>query len=135
MRAWLVELARGRSLELATALALGIALAALAKATADLGFDVVGQLIGRNPFDEEGEPAGATPGSRYLLNFEIGSRVVFYGDILAALFALGLVALVALAIVRRRDRSLGECPLCASRIPYESTHCAYCGSAVAPGKP
>jgi hypothetical protein len=44
-------------------------------------------------------------------------------------------ALAGIFIVRRRDRELGECPLCASRIPYESTHCTYCGSGVTPGEP
>ena len=49
--------------------------------------------------------------------------------------ALGLVALVGVLVTRRRDRVLGECPFCASRIPYASTHCAYCGSGVNPGEP
>jgi hypothetical protein len=61
--------------------------------------------------------------------------VIFYGEVLASAIALVLVALVGLMVVRTRDRELGVCPFCDSRIPYESTHCAYCGSGVAPGKP
>lgn len=133
MRAWLIELVRGRVLEITLALALGIALAALAKAGAALGLDIIGQLVGRNPFGNE-DAVGA-PDARYLLNFEIGSTVVFYGDILVALLALGLVGSAALFVIRRRDRELRLCPFCASRIPHTSTHCAYCGSGVEPGEP
>ena len=52
--------------------------------------------------------------------------------VLAAVIALGLVGLVAVAMVRLRDKELSACPFCASRIPYESRHCAYCGSGVKP---
>jgi MYXO-CTERM domain-containing protein len=51
-----------------------------------------------------------------------------YGDTLTALLALGLVALAAILVVRRRDSVLEACPFCAARIPVVSRHCAYCGS-------
>jgi hypothetical protein len=132
VRAWLIQLVRGRILELTLALALGIALAALVKAVAALGLDILGQRVGRNPF---GDGAVSAPDARYLLNFEVGSTVIFYGDVLAAFLALGLLCGAALIVVRRRDRELGMCPFCASRVPHESTHCAYCGSGMSPGEP
>jgi large-conductance mechanosensitive channel len=133
--AWLAVLARGRILELSVALALGTALAALAQAATATGLDIVGQFIGRNPFVEEsGDVTGLTGlvDTRFLLNFEVGSTVIFYGDILAALLALGLVTTLGLAVVRRRNRVLSPCPHCASLIPRRSTHCAHCGSSVEP---
>jgi len=48
---------------------------------------------------------------------------------LRALLAHGGTALLAVVF------ALGACPFCASRIPYDSTHCAYCGSGLAPGEP
>jgi hypothetical protein len=133
----LAELARRRGLEIAVAVALGTALVAVADALTGAAMSVAAEHVGRSPFDET--PAGQfpiDPGSApAFFNFEIGSTVVFYGGVVSASAALGLVAFVALIVVRRRDRELGACPFCASRIPYESTHCAYCGSAVAPGEP
>lgn len=136
MRAWLDFLTRGRLLELALALALGSAAAAFVDTVADLGIGVVAQHLGRYPFDVEGEEGllNLFP-APYLLNFNVGSTVVVYGETLSALLAVSLVALLALLVVRRRDRELEVCPFCASQIPYESTHCAYCGSLVTPGTP
>jgi len=71
----------------------------------------------------------------YDLNFTVGDTVVVYGQVLVSALTIGLIGLAAVPVLRRRNRELGECPFCASRIPYESTHCAYCGSAVAPGEP
>jgi len=61
--------------------------------------------------------------------------VIVYGGVLSATLGIGFVASAGVFIIRRRDRELGVCPHCVSRIPYDSTHCAYCGSGVAPGEP
>jgi rRNA maturation endonuclease Nob1 len=130
---WLVWLARGRSLELACALALGYAASILAKDLADVPVVALAQHVE----DEAallGEP-NLFSGGVYLLNVEIASTVFFYGDVLASLLAVTLVGLVTLVVVRRRDRELTACPFCASRIPHESRHCAYCGSSVVPSEP
>lgn len=131
MSAWVSTLARGRMLELAVALALGYALAALAGATSNVVLDIVGEMIGRYPFDGSQGAANLLDG-RYLLNVEIGSAVIVYGHVLSALLALALVALLGLLVVRRRAHALGACPQCAALIPRASRHCAYCGSTVEP---
>lgn len=133
MRSWLAWLVRERLLEVAIALALGTALATFAGTLVDIPISALVQHVGRDPFDEGG--IGATPVAPYYLNFSIGSTVIAYGEVLTALVTLGVLTLAAAVAVRRRDRELGVCPFCASRIPYDSTHCAYCGSGVAPGEP
>lgn len=133
MSGWLAWLVRGRSLELACALALGYGASILAKDMADVPVVAVAQHVDA-PSPLLGELNLFSSGV-YLLNFEIWSTVFFYGDVLASALALVLVGLVTLLVVRRRDRVLGACPFCASRIPHESLHCAYCGSSVAPGVP
>jgi hypothetical protein len=137
MREWLAWLTRGRGLEIALALALGSALASLAEKLGELPVSAVAQNAGRNPFEEEDSVSGLLDlfYSTYYLNVSIGKTVIAYGPALSALVALGLVGLAAVVVVKRRDRVLGECPFCASRIPYESTHCAYCGSGVSPSEP
>ena len=136
MRSWLSSLSTERVPEIALALALGYALVTLSDALVHVPVSVLAQHFGRSPFDEEQELLGIVDQtSPYYLNFSIGSTYFAYGPILAAALALCAVGLVAWLVVRQRDRALDECPFCASRIPYESTHCAYCGSGVAPGKP
>ena len=97
MSSWLSWLVRGRSLELACALGLGYAASTLAKDIADVPVVALAQQI-------EGEELlgelNLFSSGVYLLNFEIGSTVFFYGNVLASLLALGLVGLVALTVVR-----------------------------------
>jgi large-conductance mechanosensitive channel len=128
MREWLTALTRGRVLELALALAFGTTLATFATTLVDIPVSALAQHVGRSPFED-------VLFAPYSLNFSLGNTVIVYGETLEALLSLGLLALVAVIIVRRRDRVLGVCPFCASRIPHESKHCAYCGSGVSPGEP
>lgn len=134
MRTWGSSLVRRRLLELALALALGYATVTLATELANVAVGVLAQHIGRDPYGEFSERIDLFTAQPFFLNFNIGKTVIVYGDALAGVIALGLVALSGLVIVRRRDRELGVCPYCASRIPYESTTCAFCGSAVEPGE-
>ncbi|OFW72268.1 MAG: hypothetical protein A2Y55_07080 [Actinobacteria bacterium RBG_16_68_12] len=137
MRAWLAFLTRGRLLELALAVALGSAAVAIAESISDTATSVLAQHVGRDPTGEDGTVEGLLNlfSSQPYLNFSVGDTIVVYGAILSALLTLALLALFAAAVVRQLDRMLGRCPFCASRIPHESTHCAYCGSTVAPGEP
>jgi large-conductance mechanosensitive channel len=128
MREWLTALTRGRVLELALALAFGTTLATFATTLVDIPVSALAQHVGRSPFED-------VLFAPYSLNFSLGNTVIVYGETLEALLSLSLLALVAVIIVRRRDRVLGVCPFCASRIPHESKHCAYCGSGVSPGEP
>lgn len=133
MRAWLASLGRGRSLEIALALALGYALFTVAESVASITTSILAQHLGREPeiFGDLGGYPIDTFSAPLFFNFEIGGTVFFYGSVLSALIGLGLVLLAGVFVVRRRDRALGTCPHCASRIPHESTHCAYCGSGIA----
>jgi hypothetical protein len=130
MRAWLGSLANGRWPEIALALAVGYAAVTLAQSAADVVTGVLAQHFGRNPFGEDGPELGIDP---YLLSFDIGGTTIFYGQLFTAALALGVVALAARYVVRRRDRDLGTCPACAARIAPSSSHCAYCGSSIAAG--
>jgi len=127
MREWLSALTRGRVLELALALAFGTTLATFATTLVNVPVSALAQHVGRSPFED-------VLFAPYSLNFSLGKTVIVYGEILEALLSLGLLALVAVIVVGRRDRVLGVCPFCGSRIPHESKHCAYCGSGVAPGE-
>lgn len=138
MREWLSALTLRRVPEIALALAAGYAAWSLAESTADSAVHVLAQHVGRFPSGEEDTVLGLLnlfSAGPYVLNFNLGRTVVVYGQVLASAFALGLVVLGGVIIVRWRNRELKVCPFCASRIPYESTHCAYCGSGVGPGEP
>lgn len=135
MRDWLSSLASDRLPEIAVALALGYGLVLLADSLVQVPVSVLAQHFGRNPYGDDQELLGIVDAtSPYYLNFSIGDTYVAYGPILVAAFAMGVVGLTAWVVVRRRDRVLGECPFCASRIPYQSTHCAYCGSGIERGE-
>jgi len=134
---WFSWLTRERVLDIGLALALGTALATFLEKLAEISVGALAQHVGRNPYEEDDSILGLLDlfSAPYLLNFSIGGTVIAYGPILSALIVLALVGLAAVLVVRRRDRELGECPHCASRIPYASRHCAYCGSGVSPGEP
>ena len=130
MRNWIALLLRDRALELAAALSLGYAFARLAEALTAIPVTTLAQHV-----PDEGnvlDLANLFSGGIYLLNFQIGSTVIFYGQILSSTLALCLVLVLAWLLVKIRDGRLGICPFCSSRIPHESRHCAYCGSAVEP---
>jgi hypothetical protein len=136
MRAWVTFLTRGRLLELTLAIALGSAALAFAENLSDTAMSILAQHVGSDPTGEDGTVLSLVNlvSGPYYLNFKVGDTIVVYGTTLSAVLTLGLLGLLALAVVRRRNRVLGTCPFCASRIPRESTHCAYCGSAVALGE-
>ena len=138
MRDWLSSLSSDRVAEVALALALGYAFVTLAENLVHIPVSVLAQNFGRDPSSDNEDVVVGLLGlftTPYYLYFKIGGTFIAYGPVLAAALVLGLVALVGWYVVRRRDRALGECPFCASRIPYESTHCAYCGSGVASNSP
>ena len=132
MKGWRASLIRNRALELAVALALGYALAKLAEASATIPVTALAQHV-----TDEGDVIGLLnlfSAGVYLLNFSVGSTVIFYGQVLASMLALGFVLVVAWLVVRLRDGDLERCPFCVSRIPPESRHCAYCGSTLVPNE-
>lgn len=137
MRSWLTWLVRERLTDIALALALGTALLTLAETLTNVFVSALAQHVGRNPYAEDGSVTGLFDlfSGQYYFNVSLGGTVIVYGQVLSAVTVLGLLALVAVVVVRRRDRELGVCPFCASRIPHESRHCAYCGSSVTPGEP
>lgn len=136
MRDWLSSLTANRVPELALALAAGYALVTLAETVVRIPVSALAQNVGRNPYEEGDTGLGLLDlfYAPYYLNFSVGPTVIAYGQVLSAVLALGLVSTIAGLVVRRRDRQLGVCPFCASRIPYESRHCAYCGSGLEPAE-
>jgi large-conductance mechanosensitive channel len=136
MRGWATALVQGRAFEIAVAVALGYAAVGVVEQLAALLMGVLAQHVGSDPFASETViDLVSLFQAPYYLNFSVAGTIVVYGNVLSATLALVLVALAGAYVVRRRDRELGACPFCASRIPYESTHCAYCGSGTAPGEP
>ena len=127
MNRWIASLIRNRSLELAIALALGYALAKFADTVTAIPVSVLAQHV-----SDADDDLGLFSSSLYYLKFHIGSTAIFYGQLLASTLTLVLVLGVTWVVVQRRKSALGECPFCASRIPHESTHCAYCGSGISP---
>jgi len=137
VREWLSSLTLGRVPEIALALAAGYAAWSLADGIAVAVAHVLAQHVGRFPSETEDTVLGLLnlfSAGPYALNFNLGRTVVVYGQVLASAFALGLVLVGGLIIVRWRNQELGACPFCASRIPYESRHCAACGSGVEPAE-
>jgi len=135
VRAWMSSVVHERLVEIALAIALGYATVTLAFELSNVAVGVLAQHVGRDPYGGRTGTLDLFTAQPFFLNFNIGKTVIVYGDALAQVITLGLVALAGLVIVRRRDRELGVCPYCASRIPYASTTCAFCASAVEPGEP
>ncbi len=134
MREWISSLSTERLPEYAIALAAGYALATVADNVTGLAMSILSQHAGSDPSREGLSLVGLVDlfSAPLYLNFSIGDTVVVYGHLLSSVVALWLVVLVGYYVVRRRNRELGACPFCASLIPRESTHCAYCGSGIAP---
>jgi large-conductance mechanosensitive channel len=134
MHDWFAWLTRGRTLDLVLALALGTALATLAENAVDIPISALAQNVGRNPYAPDQTVLGLLDlfSSPYYLNVSLGETVIAYGPTLAALLTVGLLALACLLVVRRRERMLDACPYCASLVPRDSQHCAYCGSSLVP---
>jgi len=129
MNRWIASLIRNRSLELAVAVALGYALVKFADTVTAIPVTVLAQHV-----SHEADDLGLFSASLYYLKFHVGSTAIFYGQLLTSTLTLAVVLGAAWVVIQRRDRALGECPFCASRIPHQSKHCAYCGSGVAPGE-
>ena len=124
---------RGNLVDLAVAVVLGIAFAAVITA---LVTDLITPLIaaiGGNP-DFSG------------LSFTINSSHFLYGAFINALISFVVIAAVlfffvvkpvnALAAMRAREEAVEqptrECPECLSQIPEAARRCAFCTAAVAP---
>ena len=133
MRDWLSSLTAERVPELALGLAVGYAFVTLADNIGQVVMSILAQHFGSDPTGQDTVLELLNLFSApYYLSFTVGGTIVVYGNVIAALLSLGAVAAGAWFVARRRDRELAPCPFCASRIPHESTHCAYCGSGLDP---
>ena len=132
MRAWSLFMVRNRFLEIALAVALGIGAYEVLNKISEAAVNVLAQHVGTSPTGDAFSDLVYGP---YNLYVDIAGTYVVYGQALVGAISLALVGIAGLLVIRRRDKTLAECPFCASRIPFESTHCAYCGSGVSPGTP
>lgn len=120
-------ISRGNLVELAVAVVIGTAFAALvASLVADLITPVVAAIFGQPDFSG--------------LTFTINGSVFKYGNFLNALVAFLTVAAAIFFFVvkpmnlwkerekRGADPDVKDCPHCLSEIPYAATRCAHCTS-------
>ena len=123
---------RGNLVELAVAVVIGLAFAALVTAfVADLITPIIAAIIGKHDFSS--------------LSFRINGSRFLYGDFLNALITfISTAAAVFFFVVKpfnafvqrtRReptpDPTTKKCPECLSEIPIDARRCAYCTSEVA----
>ncbi len=137
MRTWATEfkqfLLRGNVIDLAVAIVVGAAFAALVQAAvADLLTPLVAAIFGQPDFSA--------------LTFTVNGSTFRYGHFLNMLIAFVTIALVVFFFVvkpinrlmelsRRRespDPSTRKCPECLSEIAIDARRCAFCTSEVAP---
>jgi large conductance mechanosensitive channel len=137
MRSWATEfkqfLLRGNVIDLAVAIVIGTAFAALVQAAvADLLTPLVAAIFGQPDFSA--------------LTFTVNGSTFRYGHFLNVLIAFVTIAFVVFFFVvkpinrlmelsRRRespDPSTRKCPECVSEIPIDARRCAFCTSEVAP---
>ncbi len=122
---------RGNLVELAVAVVIGTAFAAVVTAlVADIVTPLIAAVGGKPDFAE--------------LSFTINDSVFRYGHFLNALFTFLIIAAVIFFLVikpvnallaRRRsdpDEPTRDCPECLSEIPTAARRCAFCTAAVAP---
>lgn len=125
-------LTRGNLVELAVAVVIGLAFAALVSAfVADIITPIIGAIIGKRDFSA--------------LSFSVNDSIFKYGDFLNVLITfVSTAAAVFFFVVRpynalvqraRReptpDPTTKKCPECLSEIPIEARRCAFCTSVVA----
>jgi large conductance mechanosensitive channel len=120
---------RGNLIELAVAVVIGLAFAAVVTALVeDLITPLIAAIFGQPDFSD--------------LTFTINDSVFRYGDFLNALITFVLVAAAIyflivvptkrLAPAKQETRS---CPDCLSEIPVDARRCAFCGEASVPSAP
>jgi large conductance mechanosensitive channel len=137
MRSWATEfkqfLLRGNVIDLAVAIVIGTAFAALVQAAvADLLTPLIAAIFGQPDFSA--------------LAFTVNGSTFRYGHFLNMLIAFVTIAFVVFFFVvkpinrlmelsRRRespDPTTRKCPECVSEIPIDARRCAFCTSEVAP---
>jgi large conductance mechanosensitive channel len=112
---------RGNLIDLAVAVVIGLAFAAVVTALVEgLITPLIAAIFGQPDFSE--------------LTFTINESVFRYGDVLNALISFVLVAaaiyfLVVAPMKRLRPAQMETrtCPECLSEIPIEARRCAFCG--------
>jgi large conductance mechanosensitive channel len=122
-------LLRGNVVDLAVAIVIGVAFAAVVNALVeDLITPIIAAIIGKPDFSQ--------------LTFTINGSVFRYGDFLNALIAFVSIAAAVFFFVvkpvnaltaraRRQpspDPTTKKCPECLSEIPLDARRCAYCTS-------
>ena len=122
-------IARGNVVDLAVAVVIGTAFAALVSSmVADLLTPVIAAIIGEPDFSG--------------LTFTINDSTFSYGSFINALItfltvAIAVYFLVILPLARIKDwrgaeaPSIRECPQCLSEVPVAARRCAYCTSELA----
>lgn len=126
-------LLRGNLVDLAVAVVIGLAFAAVIKALVD---DLITPLIAAIG----GKPDFAA------LTFTVNNSTFHYGDFINALISFVIIAavvyfLVVLTVTRIMARSTAEaeatereCPECLSKIPIAARRCMYCTAVSAPAE-
>ena len=134
MKSMLIEfndfISRGNLVDLAVAVVIGTAFAALVNAfVADLITPIIAAIFGKPDFSE--------------LTFTINGSVFKYGSFLNALIAFLSVAaaifffvikpmnLLSERVKRGEDPDVKDCPECLSEIPFAARRCAHCTSELA----
>jgi large conductance mechanosensitive channel len=127
-------LLRGNLVDLAVAIVIGLAFAALVNALIkDLLTPIIAAIIGKRDFSA--------------LSFTIHKSRFLYGDFINAVIAFVTIAAAVFffvvrpvnALVQRSrrepppDPTIKKCPECLSDIPAEARRCAFCTSPVAAG--
>lgn len=126
-------LLRGNLVDLAVAVVIGLAFAAVIKAlVADLITPLIAAIGGKPDFST--------------LAFTVNHSTFHYGDFINALISFVIIAaviyfLVVLTVTRMMARSAAEaettereCPECLSKIPIAARRCMYCTAVSAPAQ-
>jgi large conductance mechanosensitive channel len=126
-------LLRGNLVDLAVAIVIGIAFAALVNALVkDLITPIIAAIAGKHDFSAL---SFTINGSRFLYG-DFVNAVIAFVSIAAAVFFF-VVRPVNALIARRRteppaDEDVRPCPECLSEIPRAASRCAFCTTQVAP---
>jgi large conductance mechanosensitive channel len=126
-------LLRGNLVDLAVAVVIGLAFAAVIKAlVADLITPLIAAIGGQPDFSA--------------LTFTVNTSTFHYGDFINELITFVIIAaviyfLVVLTVTRIMARSTAEteatereCPECLSKIPLAARRCMYCTAEIAPAQ-
>ena len=124
-------LMRGNLVDLAVAVVIGTAFAALVKAlVADILTPIIALIFGKPNFGS----LSFTLNSSHFLYGDFINNLITFASVAAAVYFFVVVPVEAMNVRRKRGEApeTRDCPECLSEVPAKATRCAFCTAQITP---